>query len=298
MYSHAIFGGATASNRINHQVFSNCETTALLIMLSNFRPAEMRQDLVLGVAFLLITGFSSIRIIRNFSPTGGRKVITTFNILIFIVSAVRAVWFLIPNNFLETSYAPQPLAAFRDEGWVGTLISELMLVTGSLSLYGIFILVACYWVNMLQKLNTNVAPSARSGFARFKVSNFGTMETFGIIMSVFIFCQGINICLFLSGVFNSEQMILYDSIMLSAVSVAVIAEITILSNQIQNVLQNLEAINNRNSQPQIRRIFAIIVVANVFFISRVILECTLAVCLVQLMRGKSLSTLTAMLQFS
>lgn len=251
-----------------------------------FRLAEKRQDLILGIAFLLITAFSSIRIIRNFSPTGGRKVITTFNILIFIVAATRAVWFLIPNDLLEMSYAPVPLIAFKDNGWFGTLISELMLVTGSLSLYGIFILVACYWVNMLRKLNTNVAPSAQTGFARFKVSNFGTMETFAIIMSTFVFLQAINICLFLSGAFNSEQMILYDSIMLSVVSVAVVAEITILSNQIQNVLQNLEAINNRNSQPQIRRIFAIIVVANVFFISRVILECTLAVCLVQLMKGE------------
>lgn len=252
----------------------------------HFRLEEFRQDLILGVAFLLITGFSSVRIIRNFSPTGGRKVITTFNILIFVAAAVRAVWFLIPNDILETSYAPESQIAFRDPGWVGTLISELMLVTGSLSLYGIFILVACYWVNMLQKLNSNVAPITQSGFARFKAHSLGTMETFGIIMSFIIFCEGINICLFLSGVFNSEQMILYDAIMLSVVSVAVIAEITILSNQIQTVLQNLEAINNRNSQPQIRRIFAIIVVANVFFITRVILECTLAVVFVQMMKGQ------------
>lgn len=104
-------------------------------------------------------------------------------------------------------------------------------------------------------------------------------------MFLFGFCQAINIILFLAQVLNSEQMILYDSIMLTVVSVAVVAEITILSHQIQVVLQNLEAINNRNSQPQIRRIFAIIVVANVFFVTRVILECTLAVCLVQLMKG-------------
>lgn len=253
----------------------------------HFRPVELRQDLILGVAFLLITGFSAVRIIRNFSPTGGRKVITTFNILIFFASAVRALWFLIPNDLLEVSYTPRPQMAYTSEGWLGTLISELMLVSGSICLYGIFILVACYWVNMLQKLNSNVAPPPRSGFARFKASNLGTMETFALIMSFIIFCEGINISLFLSNVFNSEQMILYDSIMLSVFSVAVISEITILSNQIQEVLQNLEAINNRNSQPQIRRIFAIIVIANVFFITRVILECTLAVALVQLMRGMS-----------
>ena len=251
----------------------------------SFRPVEKRQDLFLGVAFLLITGFSSIRIIRNFSPTGGRKVITTFNILIFMASSIRAVWFLLPNDLLETSYTPQPLVAFQDYGWIGAFFSELMLSTGSMCLYGIFILVACYWVNMLQKLNTNTVTVPRSGLERFKVNNLGTMEVFGIIMGIFVLLEGINICLFLTGFFNSEQMILYDAIMLSVVSVAVITEITILSSQIQSVLQNLEAINNRNSQPQIRRIFAIILVANVFFVTRVILECTVAVYLVQLMKG-------------
>lgn len=252
---------------------------------THFSISEKRQDLVLGIAFLFITAFSSVRIVRNCSPTGGRKVITTFNILIFIASAARALWFLIPNDILETSYTPEPLIAFVDKGWVGALISEILLVCGSLSLYGIFILVACYWVNMLQKLNSNTSTTDVSTFARFKVHRLGTLETFTIVMALFGACQALNIVLFLSQVLNSEQMILYDSIMLTVVSVAVVAEITILSNQIQVVLQNLEAINNRNSQPQIRRIFAIIVVANVFFVTRVILECTLAVSLIQLMKG-------------
>lgn len=251
----------------------------------HFSTAEKRQDMILGIAFLFITAFSSVRIVRNCSPTGGRKVITTFNILIFIASAARALWFLLPNNILETSYTPEPLVAFVDNGWKGALISEILLVVGSLSLYGIFILVACYWVNMLRKLNSNTGTTDVSTFARFKVQRLGTLETFTIIMSLFAACQALNIVLYLSQVFNSEQMILYDSILLTVVSVAVVAEITILSNQIQVVLQNLEAINNRNSQPQIRRIFAIIVVANMFFVTRVILECTLAVCLIQLMKG-------------
>ena len=117
----------------------------------NFSLVERRQDLILGIAFLFITIFSCVRVVRNFSPTGGRKVITTFNILIFIASGARAVWFLIPNDALETSYTPEPLIAFVDTGWIGALISELLSVIGSLSLYGIFILVACYWVNMGQR---------------------------------------------------------------------------------------------------------------------------------------------------
>lgn len=254
---------------------------------SLFSLGQKRQDLFLGVSFLLITAFSSVRIFRNWSPAGGRKVITMFNLLIFVASAIRTVWFLLPNEWLESSYTPRPVVAFDGNEWIGTLISEMFLVAGSLSLYGIFILVACYWVNMLQKLNSNVAPSsATSGFARFKTQRLGAIETFTIIMSVIGAFQLLSIVLFLTRVFNSEQMILYDAIMLSVVSVAVVAEITILSIQIRKVLENLEVINNRNSQPQIRRIFAIIIVANVFFVTRVVLECTLAVSMIQLMRGE------------
>ena len=258
---------------------------------SFFSVGQKRQDLFLGIAFLLITAFSSVRIYRNWSPTGGRKVITMFNLLIFVASALRTIWFLVPNDWLEASYTPRPIVAFVNDYWLGTLISEILLVAGSLSLYGIFILVACYWVNMLQKLNSNVAsiPSGTSGFARFKTQHLGAIETFTIVMSVIGAFQLISIVLFLTKVFNSEEMVLYDAIMLSVVSVAVVAEISILSMQIRRVLENLEVINNRNSQPQIRRIFAIIIVANVFFVTRVILECTMAVALIQLMKGNGLT---------
>jgi hypothetical protein len=255
--------------------------------VSQFTSSEKRQDFLLGMCFFLISAFSSVRILRSFSPTGGRKVITTFNVLIFVASFLRAGWFLLPNDLLETSYTPQPMMAFETEGWMGTLISELLAVSGSLSLYGVFILIACYWVGMLRKLTSNNNPnSAYSvGFSRFKVSELGTLEVFAIIMGIFGVIQLVNIFLFLGQVINSEQMILYDSIMLSIVSIGIVAEITILSHQIKEVLHNLEAINNRTAHPQMKRIFAIIVVANIFFVTRVILECTLSISLIQLMKG-------------
>jgi hypothetical protein len=247
----------------------------------SFSRGQKRLDLVLGIAFLLITVFSSVRILRSFSLSSGRKVITTFNILIFMASALRAVWFLVPNDLLETSYTPEPQIAFLSPGWAGTLGSELLMQLGSLSLYGIFILIACYWVNMLRKLNSNTGTSVLH-----KSQRLGTIEMFLGIMLVLCTCEVINIALFCSGHFNSEQMILYDSILLTVISVAAVAEISLLSHQIQTVLRNLEAINNRNSQPQIRRIFAIIIVANSFFVTRVVLECALAVYLSLLMKGE------------
>ncbi|KAJ1428534.1 hypothetical protein B484DRAFT_396760 [Ochromonadaceae sp. CCMP2298] len=251
--------------------------------LGGFTRLQKRQDLVLGIAFLLITVFSSVRILRSFSLSSGRKVITTFNLLIFAASALRAAWFLVPNDLLETSYTPEPQIAFVTPGWAGTLASELLMQLGSLSLYGIFILIACYWVNMLRKLNSN---GVSAGLARFKSQRLGTIELFVGIMMVLCSCEAVNVGLFLVGHFNSEQMILYDSILLTVISVAAVAEISLLSHQIQAVLRNLEAINNRNSQPQIRRIFAIIIVANSFFVTRVVLECALAVYLSTLMRDK------------
>mmetsp|Transcript_20461 Transcript_20461/g.34253 ORF Transcript_20461/g.34253 Transcript_20461/m.34253 type:complete len:407 (+) Transcript_20461:112-1332(+) len=257
---------------------------------SAFSESEKRQDIVLGMAFLLITIFSSLRILRSFSFSGGRQVITTFNFLIFASSALRSIWFLIPNDLLEPSYAPTPLKAFVSPGWQGTLASELILQLGSIGLYGIFILIACYWVNMLRKLNSSGpstpsrASASDSRLARFKIQRLGTIEMFIIVMVGMILLQAGNVGLFLSGRFNSEEMILYDSIMLTVVSLAVVAEITVLSKQIQVVLNNLDAISNRSSQPQIRRIFAIIMVANVFFVTRVVLEVSLAVSLIVLMR--------------
>eukprot|EP01034_Spumella_vulgaris_P024359 gene24359-30688_t len=100
----------------------------------------------------------------------------------------------------------------------------------------------------------------------FKINRRGTIQMFLIIMTV--------------------GMILYDSILMSVISLAIVVKITLLSNQIRFVLANLEAINARNSQPQIRRIFAIIVVAHLFFVTRVVLEVGLSVCLVILMKDQ------------
>lgn len=256
---------------------------------------ESRQDLVLGLCFLLITVFSSIRVFRTLQSNTGRKVVPIFNFLIFLAAFSRALWFLLPNDWLEPSYAPTPVKAFHSDSWLGILISELLLETGSLSLYGVFILIACYWAHMLSKLE-NVHDSSleeandESLVARLsRLWNFkyqGTIQMFLVLISIVLIVQSINVILFMCQVFNSDQMILYDSIFLSILSLAIVVQITLLSNKIKQVLSNLEAINQRNSQPQIRRIYAIIVVANVFFISKVVLECTLAACFIGLMRGK------------
>lgn len=229
---------------------------------------------------MLIAIFSFVRIVKSLKPSGGRKVIATFNFLIFFTSFSRAIWFLIPNSVLEVTYTPTPQVAFSTDNWLGTLISELLLITGSLSLYGIFILVACYWVHLLNKLQTEMEPQR---LIRYSTKKRGTLEMFTIIMIPLIATQLLSVILYFFQFVNSETMILYGSILLSIVSIAIVLKITILSKDIRIVLKNMEFINNRNSQPQIRRISAIIIVANLFFISRVILELTLSISLIKLM---------------
>lgn len=289
-------------------------------MMIGFNGAELRQDLGLGIAFIFLTVFSSLRILRSFSSPNGRKVITTFNSLIFISALSRAVWFLIPNYFLEGSYIPSAVVAYESPKWLGALISELLLAIGSLSLYGVFILVACYWIYMLTKLNSPTAASydevahrnrngsnmsgimssgsigssssngtnGRSSLQNLVRHRWATLELFGIAMAVAVSLQVLGVCLFLNQTFNSQQMVMYDSVLLSVLSLSIVITITLLSQHIKTVLQNLEAMNNRNSQPQIRRIFAIIIVANVFFVTRVILELTLTICFAVMMKGAML----------
>ena len=159
---------------------------------------ESRQDLFLGLCFLLIAVFSSIRVFRTLSFNAERKVVLIFNFLIFLTALSRAVWFLLPNNLLEPSYAPTPVLAFHSKSWLGILISELLLETGSLSLYGIFILIACYWARMLSKLE-NVHDSSleeandESLVTRLsRLLNFksqGTVQMFLVLIGIVLIVQ-------------------------------------------------------------------------------------------------------------
>ena len=55
-------------------------------------------------------------------------VVTAFYTLIFLTGSLRAVWFLIPNDWLQPSYTPSAIMAFGDEPWVGTFINSLIVV--------------------------------------------------------------------------------------------------------------------------------------------------------------------------
>lgn len=260
---------------------------------------QYRLDLMLGICFLVITFFAFHRSYQSWQSFGGRKVISVFNTLIFIAALARALWFLIPNYYIETQYDPAPLMAFQDDGWLGDLLSESLLLIGSYALYGVFILIACYWLHMLRKLDpiteshnnsvhnhlnnqdmngsyggssNNNGNIASPGISRESAQSTGTLEMFTTIMSVTICIEALNIMLFLSGFYNSEELILYDGILFSMLSLATLCFITYLSRQINIVLVNMEIINQSSSKAQIKRIYAIVLLANFFFLTRIVFE--------------------------
>jgi hypothetical protein len=107
------------------------------------------QETILGITFFIVAVLSTIRIYFSFSTKGDRKVINTFNILIFTTSFSRCIIFLSPDRLIQSNFAETTVIAFLSKLWLSTFVAEVLSCIGSLSLFGVFILVACYWVIFL-----------------------------------------------------------------------------------------------------------------------------------------------------
>jgi hypothetical protein len=205
--------------------------------------------------------------------------------LIFISSSFRAIWFLIPSSLLEESYAPVAVVAWKSRSWFGTLVSEILLDIGSLSLYGVFILVTCYWSTMMQKVK--IEPIDKSGVVRPKPRGLGAIKMFIYIMGGIIAIELVNVLLFVFTLVNSEGMILLDSFLLSIVAIITSTFMTILSARIRLVLSTIGAANANSTRPQTNRILAMTRVGNSFFFCKVAVELAFTISCLNLMRGES-----------
>lgn len=251
--------------------------------------ANSIQDIILGLFYSILALISFLRTIHYFDLRSNQRVITIFYLLIFLTASVRSVWFLIPTNVLEGSYTPQPTWAYESEHWRGTLVSEIMLAFGSVCLFSGFILVCSYWSRMLQSQEAQIY---RPKMDIFLCCPHGTLTQFFTYFILMVCIEGANISLFLLRRINSELMILIDSLFLSIVSVLTMARLAYLSSKIRELLEQIGAINATSTQPQIRRIFAITVAVNMFFLIRVGIECAFALSIITLMRkSNSLSVL-------
>ena len=204
---------------------------------------EFRMDLVFGLIFLVTAALALRRIIaasRSQSASQGAEtyVVTAFYSLIGATAALRMIWFLIPADVWQPSYVPIAVYAFDKEhpSWVGSMLSEITVTIGSLTLFSIFCLILCYWADILKKY---FHPGARRS---------SPMTTFLIIMETLAGLEVLNVVLFLMKVYTTEGMILFNAILLAVVSIVCVVEISIFSHRFQTVLRTLGAINQVSRQ--------------------------------------------------
>lgn len=225
---------------------------------------EQYNDIALSFAFLCTCLVSLKRMHFSYSLGGVEtKVVTAFYSLILVTSFSRFLWFVVPSDVMENSYNPigaKPVMAFSSSPWLGTLVSEILVSCGSLSLLSIFILILVYWHDILLKY-------FYPGLKRNK-----PISTFLTITAALFLLQGTNIALFLLKFYSNDMMILSDSLLLGLVSVICVAEISIFSHRFRTVLRTLGAINQVSTESQVKRIVWITVTGNVFFLVRAALE--------------------------
>ena len=187
-------------------------------------------------------------------------VVTAFYTLIYITSTLRSLWFLIPNRWLKKSYTPSAVFAFGDQPWIGTLFNSLLLTMGSLSLFFIFILILVYWADILKKY-------FHPGERRSK-----PMDTFLQVAFSLLFLEACNYICFLTRIYSSEGMILFNSLLLATVSSVCVFKITMFSKKFSTVLKTLGDINQVSTESQVKRIRWITVTGNLFFFLRALVE--------------------------
>ena len=273
--------------------------------------------------FLIVACISFYRVYLHFDFSRRGLVVTLFYSLLTFTSLLRSIWFFL-FSFSDIYYIPVSITNINDTNATSCLLSQLLSSFGSIGLYLIFILIACYWYQLLKDTpntliqhnhsttsqieiksppisiidilddndsNTNItsdSSSTSTSATHFHLtkylqeSNISMVPLFFICTVILMLFVFINLFLFLFDIFNSEDMIFYDSLSLSVVSVLTLLVLTTLSRRIKKLLIMIGAINNYSTQAQIRRIVAINYAANFFLVCRVGIELSLLVVFVVL----------------
>ncbi len=277
---------------------------------------KANQNTVFLLAFSLMAVFSAMRLFSSLQMSGSRRVITYFNTFIFFSALLRVLFCALPLVYHTIVESPHGSADIYVNTIYGLstgqdhktliLVSEIVLSLGNWSLYGVFIIIACYWAYMLKKLHGDIesssgvhlgasSPASSPGplvvgptsylYASSMLNTNGiisdwtrrcdSIELFKHIMIILLLLQTIIYLLYLYYGLLID-LLLHDAILLSLVAVIVLISITYLSKMINEVLHTMEAFNRSAAQAQLHRIYMIIMVANLFFYTRLVLEGTLA----------------------
>ena len=246
---------------------------------------------IFGFFFFIVSIVSLSRVYLYRKYLGKARVITLFYLLIFITSLFRLTWFIV-FSFVDSYYLPIFPISRGQIGWRECLISEVLSTIGSFGLYLIFILIACYWNQLL-------CEAARAAFVDeptdhnlvtllVKKYNISMQTVFIVCLVTLLSLSSFSVTLFYFKVFNSEDMLMFDSIVLAFTSLITLLVITSLSKRIQDLLVTVGAINHQSTHSQVRRIVAITYATNFFLLCRVATEIAFLVSLVALISRKYL----------
>lgn len=103
-------------------------------------------------------------------------------------------------------------------------------------------------------------------------THVGPFTTFSVFMLTLLCAAGLNILLFLRGVYSSEGLMLYDNAYLSLTSVALLLALQEFSSRIRAALRTIGVMSERPTETQSRRILYITATAYLFFLTRAALE--------------------------
>lgn len=209
-----------------------------------------------------------------------------FNLLIFAASALRALWFFIPNAYLEPSYIPLPLMAFSRSDWKGVLVSQMLLSAGNVALYGSFIIIACYWSHIL-RCSQNDPDSPVDEQERQRKPKSSTLQQFVRIIVVLVLLELANFGLFLSRNYNSEKMALFDSSIFALASLVLAKYMVDLGRKMYEAILFTDSISQSTSLAQAQRIRGMMTVSAAFFLFRAIIEYGFGIPLLWRCSGKS-----------
>ncbi|KAL3940413.1 MAG: hypothetical protein SGBAC_005045 [Bacillariaceae sp.] len=247
----------------------------ILVIDESNTPAETNfekyVDAIMGLAFLITAVFAAKRMTWTRQQGGAETtVVTAFYSLILLTSVLRAIFFLIPATVWVPSYVPVAVFAWDPDypSWIGAALSEFVLMSGSLALFSIFILILVYWADILKKY---FHPASRRSIP---------MVTFLGLVALLAVLELINTSCFLAGLYTTEGMVLFNSVLLAVVSIICVCEITIFSHRFRTVLKTLGAINQVSTDSQVKRIRWITVTGNLFFFTRAFLETVLCIYLI------------------
>jgi hypothetical protein len=240
------------------------------------------QCIIFGIFYLLLSLFALYRVKLYFDPFGGGRVITIFHSLILTACLLRSIYFFNPSIDQFSLHVPSEIDAHQTEGWQKFVISELINFLGNIFLLAVFILIICYWKHMLKKLTVQTIQTAENLNCKC-----GTLRIFTSVLIFLILLHVGNIVFFIIGINDSLQLLCHDSLLMTVVSFITYINLNIYSHRIRTTLTALGIITSSSYFPHIRRIYAITIAADVFLLTRVVVEALATVFLFFRINGKT-----------